>query len=343
MLHFTHIPFPDVVVLKLVPRGWREAILNGLLGADVVGLQTSRDVEAFLACCAEFLDVVVDRGRSVVFLPTGRRVAVRSYPASVDPVALRRGMRSVTVAAARGRLEPRMRPATVIRVDRVDPSKNQLIGFLAFERLLELRPDLRGKVRFLAFLVPSRTDLDIYRAYRDAIYQKVDEINARYRQPDAPPPIEIVYTNDRDQALAAMELCDVLLVNSLEDGMNLVAKEWAVVSRRPGVLILSETAGVVTEAADSALLVSPLDVEGTAQALAVAFDMTPEERAERLARFRQQVQGWTAADWLGAQLADLGRAGSSRPGRSSGSPPAALYRFEPLGGMGGQVSRAPQD
>jgi trehalose 6-phosphate synthase len=332
MLHFTHIPFPDVAVLKLVPRAWRETILSGLLGANVVGLQTPRDVDAFLACCAEFLPARVDREQSVVE-QDGRRVAVRAYPASVDPGALRRGMRTSAVARARERLRPRMEPATIIRVDRVDPSKNQLIGFMAFERLLELRPDLRGRARFLAFLVPSRTDLDIYRAYRDAIYRKVAEVNRRFGQADRPPPIEIVYTNDRDQALAAMELADVLLVNSLEDGMNLVAKEWAVVSRRPGVLIVSETAGVVAEAADSALLVSPLDVEGTAQALAKALDMPAEARADRLARFRARVSQWSAADWLSAQLRDLGQAEASRPARSRGQASAVSAAPDPRGAV----------
>src|ERR1700716_2449544 len=88
------------------------------------------------------------------------------------------------------------------------------------------------------------------------------------RRAAAPPPIGVYYTNDRDQALAAMQTCNVLLINSLQDGMNLVAKEWAVVAKEPGVLIVSETAGVAADAADSALLISPLDVEGTARAMA---------------------------------------------------------------------------
>jgi trehalose 6-phosphate synthase len=194
----------------------------------------------------------------------------------------------------------------IIRVDRLDPSKNQLIGFRAFARLLEMRPDLHGRIQFLAFLVPSRTDLNIYRAYRDAIYECIADINNRFADACGQPPIKILYTNDRDQALAAMEACDVLLVNSLEDGMNLVAKEWAVVSERPGVLIVSETAGVVDEAADTALLISPLDIEGTAQAIGDAVDMPAPERADRLARFRERITRWTARSWLSAQLNDLG-------------------------------------
>jgi trehalose 6-phosphate synthase len=161
-------------------------------------------------------------------------------------------------------------------------------------------------VRFLAFMVPSRTDLGVYRAYRDAVYGTIDEINARYADVCGGPPIRVFYTNDRDQALAAMQHCNVLLINSLQDGMNLVAKEWAVVAEEPGVLIVSETAGVAGDAADSALLISPLDVEGTARAMAEALDMPGPERRARHRRFRERVSTWSARDWLNAQLADLG-------------------------------------
>jgi len=193
-------------------------------------------------------------------------------------------------------------------VDRLDPSKNQLLGFEAFERLLEMRPDLRGRVRFSAFLIPSRTDLNVYRRYHDELYARIQSINQRFASECGQPPIVVYYTNDREQALAAMEACDVLLVNSLQDGMNLVAKEWAVISRKPGVLVLSETTGAASEAESSALFVSPLDVEGTAQAMAQALDMSADERAERLATFRDRVKRWTAHDWLEAQLQDLGLA-----------------------------------
>jgi trehalose 6-phosphate synthase len=308
ILHFTHIPFLDVGLMRLIPAAWRETILRGLLGADVVGVQTEGDGRSFLTCCAEFLGLPVDREARTVTAEDGRRVRVVAYPASVDVVALGEDMQSPTVDAARTRLASEIGEMSIIRVDRLDPSKNQLIGFLAFERLLEMRPDLRGRVRFSAFLVPSRTDLGVYRAYHDALYQRIEAINARFAADCDRPPITVFYTNDREQALAAMEACDVLLVNSLQDGMNLVAKEWAVVSRRPGVLVLSETAGAAEEAVGDALFVSPLDVEGTAQALAQALDMPTPERAARLTRFQKRVYQWTARDWLAGQLHDLGLA-----------------------------------
>src|SRR6185436_14559102 len=121
------------------------------------------------------------------------------------------------------------------------------------------------------------------------------------------PPIQVFYTNDREQALAAMRRCSVLLINSLQDGMNLVAKEWAVVAgREPGVLIVSETAGVAHDAAETALCISPLDIEGTARAMSDALDMPAAERRARHAQFLERVTRWSARDWLSAQLADLG-------------------------------------
>jgi trehalose 6-phosphate synthase len=214
-------------------------------------------------------------------------------------------MRLPPVAEAHQRLAADRGAMTIIRVDRLDPSKNQQVGFLAFARLLEMRPDLCGRVRFLAFMVPSRTDLGVYRAYRDAVYGTIEEVNARFGEACGRPPIGVYYTNDRDQALAAMQTCHVLLINSLQDGMNLVAKEWAVVAQEPGVLIVSETAGVAADAADSALLISPLDVEGTACAMAAALDMPLDERRTRHARFLKRVTQWSAHDWLNAQLVDL--------------------------------------
>jgi trehalose 6-phosphate synthase len=306
ILHFTHIPFPDPPVLRLIPDAWRTTILRGMLGADVVGLQTRMDVRSFLACCEELLNLRV--GTDHVETPDGRRVCVRAYPASVEPQALKRTMRSPDVAAAHQRLAPQHGEKTIIRVDRLDPSKNQQVGFLAFERLLEMRPDLRGRVRFQAFLIPSRTDLSVYRAYRDSVYRTIDRINERFADAECGAPIRVFYTNDREQALAAMRSCNVLLINSLQDGMNLVAKEWAVVAddADPGVLVVSETAGVATDAAHSALLISPLDVEGTARAMAEALDMPAAKRKARHTEFLKIVNNWSARDWLEAQMRDLG-------------------------------------
>ena len=302
ILHFTHIPFPDPATLKLIPQHWRDTILNGLLGADVVGMQTLWDAKPFLSCCEELLGAKVNYRNKTVRAPDGRTVQVCVFPASSDPGEVKQTLSTEPVAAARNRLAPFLDKLSVIRVDRLDPSKNQIIGFQAFGRLLEIRPDLHGNVRFLAFLVPSRTDLTVYRNYREAVYKAISEVNQRFATRCGFDPIQVFYTNDRAQALAAMENCDVLLANSLEDGMNLVVKEWAIASERPGVAIISETAGVASEVGASALLVSPLDIEGTAHAMAWALDMPLPEREARLVRLRQRIESWTSADWLSSQL-----------------------------------------
>jgi len=304
-LHFLHIPFPDPSVLKLVPAAWREAILRGLLGANVVGLQTSANVRSFLASCQELLGSTVDYDRSVVIMP-GRTVRVRAFPASVDPGVLQALQNSSAVAAARERLAPEKRALNIVRVDRLEPTKNQIIGFTAFGRLLDQHPEFIGRVRFLAILIPSRTDSTIYRDYYNAVFAAIKGINDRFTSACGFEPIKVFYTNDRPLALAAMESSDVLLVNSRQDGMNLVAKEWAVLARQPGALLVSETAGIAAEARESASLLCPLDVEGTARALAEALIMPETERAARLERFRSSIDKWTTRTWLDAQLLELG-------------------------------------
>jgi phosphotransferase system HPr (HPr) family protein len=149
------------------------------------------------------------------------------------------------------------------------------------------------------------------------VYGEIARINDCFRDRCGFDPIEVFYTNDRAQAFAAMEMCDALLVNSRQDGMNLVVKEWAVLSRKPGVLVVSETAGVACETGAAALLISALDVEGTAAALGTALDMPAKERGRRIQALRAGVHKWTARDWLAAQLHELG---ITLP------PPAAAHR-----------------
>jgi trehalose 6-phosphate synthase len=305
-LHFIHIPFPGPAILKLLPRAWREVILRGLLGADVVGLQTPEDVRAFLASCEELLGLSVDYPDSIVALESGRRIRVKSFPGSINPDAVRSYQQSLEVASARQRLTSEFKERTIVRVDRLDPSKNQILGFTAFGRLLERNPDWIGRVRFLAVLIPSRTDITIYREYRDAVYGEIEKVNARFRDACGYDPVTVLYTNERAIALAALECSDVVLANSRQDGMNLIVKDWAIVTRRPGVLVLSETAGAAAESAGRDLLVCPFDIEGTAEALGQALAMPDDQRQASVDAFRRSVEQWTAKDWLNALLKELG-------------------------------------
>ena len=322
ILHFTHIPFPGPATWQQLPPAWSGRIISGLLGADVVGLQTNRDADHFLDCCQSF-GYSTDRFARTVEASDRRPVQVRVYPASVSPDEVR-GAR--TPRADRMPVTSANELQTIVRVDRLDPSKNQLAGFAAFERLLEQHPELHGRVRFSAFLVPSRTDLAIYREYRETVWQRIDAINARFAARCGGPVIEVSYTNDRQQALDAMARANVLLANSLADGMNLVVKEWAIVSERPGVVVASDRMGVAAEADGIALLVDPTDVAATATALRRALGMSRSERQVRLHRLRRRVEAWTAHDWLLAQLRDLDTAHLEPLGSTSaiGAPSALI-------------------
>ena len=312
-LHFIHIPFPGPAILKLLPRAWRETILRGLLGADIVGLQTSEGVRAFLASCEELLGLRVNYPAAIVTLESGRAVRVKAFPGSIDPETVRAYQKTLQVASARQQLKDELRERNIVRVDRLDPSKNQVLGFTAFGRLLERNPEWIGKVRFLAFLVPSRTDLTIYREYRDSVYAEIEAVNARFRERCGYDPIAVFYTNERAIAVAALECSDVFLANSRQDGMNLVVKEWAILSRRSGVLVLSETAGAASEGAGRDLLICPFDIEGTAEALAKALAYPEERRKASLEAFRTSVEQWTARHWLDALLNELGVGETERP------------------------------
>ena len=302
--HFTHIPWPPSSIwLTIAPR-IREAIARSLLANDIVGFQTARYAHNYLRMVESFVpDAKVDYESATV--RRGRRTThVRTYPISIDVQATRRIASS---RAARRRAEQLMvgtRERVLVRVDRLEPSKNILRGFLAYEALLQRQPRLRGRISFLAFLVPSRTGLREYGDYGRQVQDAVDRINARFGRAGWRP-VQIYYENDYAQALAGLSIADVVLVNPLVDGMNLVAKEAVVVSERDAALVLSETAGAFDQMADGVLPVAPVDVVGTADALAEGLAMPQQERAERLARLRAGVEREDITWWLRRQLNDL--------------------------------------
>jgi trehalose 6-phosphate synthase len=305
LLHFTHIPWPADSAWRALPQGLRRDICEGLLANDIVGFQTDRYASNFLQTVARFVrDARVDPdGRNVRW--QGRTIWVRPYPISVDPGALIRFARGPAVAARREALRERLvragGPKLIVRVDRLEPSKNVYRGFLAFEALLARRPELRQRVRFLAVVSFSRAHLPEYRQYASAVREIVARING-LADPDTAP-IWLVDGTDYAMAIAALTLADVALVNPVVDGMNLVAKE-AVLVGRP-VLVLSETAGSAEQLAGDALTVAAIDVTGTTRMLEAALEMPDDERQRRLARLRASVHEEDLEWWLSRQLRDL--------------------------------------
>lgn len=305
LLHFNHIPWPSADHWEILPQGLRRAICEGLLENDIVGLQTDRYATNFLGTVDRFVrDARVDpAGRNIRW--RGRTIWVRAYPISLDPSALVRFAWGAEVLARKRTLEARLeragRPQLVVRVDRLEPSKNALRGFLAFEALLARRPELRRSVRFLAIQSTSRENLSEYAAYTTAVREVVARVNGLTDPDEAP--IWLLDGTDYALAIAALRLADAVLINPIVDGMNLVAKE-AVLVGEP-VLILSETAGAAEQLAADSLTVTATDVAGTARAIERALEMPAPERRERVRRLRASVRDEDIEWWLERQMRDL--------------------------------------
>ena len=302
--HFTHIPWPSPGFWQPLPPDIRRALFEGLLGTDIAGFQTENAALNFLRGCERFVPgAKVDYERSVVNFEDRTTRAV-AYPISIDPERIKKSAASSKTARAKEKLLPLLGEKTVVRVDRLDPSKNIVLGFEAFGRMLELRPDLHGRVRFLAFLVPSRENIPEYARYARQVMKAAGSVNQRFGREDWQP-IRVFHEDNRSQSMAGMALADVLLVNPRADGMNLVAKEGPFVSERDLVLVLSETAGAHRQLAHAALSVPPLDVDATADALGRALDMPALERKRRLAELKAAIEAEDLAWWVRRQLEDL--------------------------------------
>jgi trehalose 6-phosphate synthase len=283
LAHFVHIPWP--VDWTTLPFEMRRALHEGLLANDVVAFHTARWARNFERSCADLLG-----GSGDTF--------VTHHPISIDVEEFDALRESDAVLAAEATL---IRPEKlIVRVDRTDPSKNIVRGFRAFGILLDEHPKWRGRVKLLARLDPSRETIPEYVEYRAAIEAEAAAVNARY-----PGALEVQVADDFPQSVAAYKQYDVLLVNAVYDGMNLVAKEGPLVNARDGVLVLSENAGAHEELGDWALTVNPFDVWGQAEALHEALSMEPAERRRRARALQDQVRHNDVAKWVGGLLADL--------------------------------------
>ncbi|MGI9022266.1 MAG: trehalose-6-phosphate synthase, partial [Acidimicrobiales bacterium] len=258
----------------------------------------------FLLGCEELLGLPVDMSRLSVEVE-GRTVYARHYPISVDPEELATTAASDAVAGHERRLADARLDHLILRVDRADPSKNILRGFRAFDILLADHPELAGRVTFLALVQPSRQDVEQYVDYLDRVRTIVAEVNERHGTTGWKP-IELSLEGDFDEVVAAYKSFDVLVVNPVSDGMNLVAKEAALVNRSDGVLALSENAGAHEELGEFAVTLHPFDLQQQADAMFAALTMDADERGRRLAGAAAQVRENDVARWLGDQLRDVG-------------------------------------
>lgn len=302
LAHFIHIPWPGAEDWGLLPARMRKAILEGLCAVDLLGFQTREDALNFIRTCESHLPGAHVNYRDGRVWYRHHATHVRDFPISIDVDGLRQFAATEEVHSQRDQLEQFYGSWQIIlRIDRIEPSKNIVRGFRAFEEMLELHPEHRGRVKFLALLVPSRMDVNEYENYLDEVMGIAGRVNARYGG-NGWEPIRILVEENYPRAVAGLQIYNVLLVNSIADGMNLVAKEGPILNDRDGVLILSERTGAYQQLGPGVLVVSPLDVYGTAEAMHQALVMPAEERRERAERLRSLIEHRDIVDWLKQQL-----------------------------------------
>jgi trehalose 6-phosphate synthase len=290
-VHFSHTPFATPSWLRVLPEHVAGEVLSGLAAHRACGFHSQRWADDFLACCRENLALTPHTFVS---------------PLPADAADVTRAAATPECATALAEIEAAVGTRAVIaRVDRIELSKNLLRGFMAFDELLTQDAGWRERVVFVASVYPSRTGVPAYLEYQREVEQLVERINERWATPDWTP---ILYDtrDDYPHSVAVLRRADVLLVNPVRDGLNLVAKEAAIVNERDVVICLSSEAGVWDELSVAALQVQPFDVAGTADTLAAALRMAPDERHARAESARRLAVARQPADWLEDQLAAAG-------------------------------------
>jgi trehalose 6-phosphate synthase len=305
LAHFVHIPWPQTDYWHVLPKAMRHAIHDGLLANDVIGFHAHRWRVNFLRSASDLV------GAESNFVDShadyrGRRAHVSAHPISVDAAEFEELAQSEAVLAAERELMARRPEQLILRVDRTDPSKNIVRGFRAFELYLDAHPESHTRVVMLALLDPSRQDIPEYSEYLGAVQREARRVNDRFQQ-GGWTPIEVVIEDNFPAALAAYKQFDVLFVNAIFDGLNLVSKEAPLVNERDGVVLLSENTGAYEELSEWVVRVNPFDVAGQAGALHQALTMGVEERRERLEAIRAHVREHDVGAWIEAQLAELDR------------------------------------
>ncbi len=301
--HFIHIPWSQSDSWRVLPSVIRKEIYEGILSNDIVGFHTRHYRHNFLQCCEDLMGLEVDFDSGVVRCED-REVWVRAYPLPIDSSAIQSTARRPRVHEFEGELLRRRRDHLILRVDRADLSKNVLRGFGAFDIFLEQHPEFREKVTFIAQLMPSRTDVPEYAEYLERIEAVVAVVNHRHGSPDWMP-IQLKLRDDLEEAVAAYKHYDVLMVNAMFDGMNLVAKEGPMVNERAGVSVLSENTGAHEELGEFALSVNPFDLQELADSIHAALTMPIEERRRRHEGLISIVTARDPGDWIDDQLADI--------------------------------------
>jgi len=304
--HFTHTPWAQPDMMRVLPGRMAEEILEGMLANDLLGFQVKRWSDNFMWCCEQLLDAKVDLERGIV-THKGVETVVRDYPISIDVPAVRR-------LAYSDAAEPHLRwlertlegRKLILRIDRLELSKNVVRGFWAYEKMLRDHPEMQANVAHVALLYPSRRALPAYRQYEATVFEEHDRINEELGTDDWQP-IILLNEDNYVRALACSRRYDVLMVNPIQDGMNLVAKEGPVVNEVDGVVVLSRNAGAWYELEFGVLGVNPYDVHEMSEALYAGLMMDAEEKQNRALFNKEVIERNTPSKWVWRQLRDITR------------------------------------
>lgn len=305
MSQFVHIPFPPPEIFQQLPNHMQIDILDGMLTNNVLGFHIPRYMNNFLQTIKQilpnaFVDEVVG---DIVY--NGHLCHVRTYPISIDRETMQTHAQSPEVISKEAEVDAMIGNCKLIyRTDRADLSKNIIRGFQAYDMFLDKYPEWKEKVKFVATLMPSRQDIKIYREYTDNIKDIVNKINEKHATPDWEP-IKYICRGDYDLVVALLKRYDVLMVNPILDGMNIVAKEGSVVNENNGVLILSTGAGCYEELKDGAICINPFDLRQTAESIDTALLMDEKTKAQMITEARAAVERNDLNKWVSDQLKDI--------------------------------------
>lgn len=293
--YFFHIPFPTYEIIKLLPRTWRQLLINGLLGADVIGFHTTDYVQHFLQSVSQVLSLPIIGPRIVL---ANRSVVVRSFPISIDFTKFNASGQEPDVVETRQRYQRLLGPNKLIfSVDRLDYTKGITYRLQGYERFLQQHPNWHDQITFVINVVPSRDKISHYQEIKREIEETVGRINGLYGTIGWRPITYSYRSLTFTELLALYTACNIALITPLRDGMNLVAKEF-VASRydQQGVLILSELAGAAQELKE-ALIINPTDTQEVANAIEQALIMPLHEQEQRMNQMRNHLQNHNVFRW----------------------------------------------
>lgn len=298
--YFFHIPFPTYEIIKLLPRTWRQQLIEGLLGADVIGFHTADYVQHFLQSVSEVLGLP-SIGHRVVL--ANRSVVVKPFPISIDFTKFNASGQEADVVETRLRYQTLLRQNKLIfSVDRLDYTKGITYRLQGYERFLTQHPDWHDKVTFVMTVVPSRDKIDQYQELKREIEETVGRINGLFGTIGWRPIVYSYTSLNFTQLMALYTACDIALITPVRDGMNLVSKEFiASRSDQQGVLILSELAGAAQELKE-ALIINPTDTQEVADAIEQGLTMPLPEQKQRINQMRHHLQNHTVFRWSHAFL-----------------------------------------